>query len=231
MGDGKTGFDKDMGDGHEPQEEIGPEPGASAEQTELDPGDFGDGIDRSHARFSDELDDAIQPRPEVWVINPNDGLPSAVDDVGTAAAPPFTYENVVCIEDDREVKVFLGDDPRHWPSSEATTDKHGLMYVSDDGKKIRVVPVRRQCEHYQRMVTRAEDNPDVQIIYRHCTARRSVGGAFMSLRDTSVLACTMRSPRDLPSEKKYLDDPEKERLRSKRHLEMAPFPLAGAERK
>lgn len=233
MGEDKSGFDEDMGDGHEPQEESGPGPGASPGETEMELGSQEGGVDLSHARFSDELDDSVQLRRDVWITNPADGLPSPVDEVGidAAIAPALTEENLVCMEDTR---MWLSADERSWPETEVSLhySRLGTPFhaVKNGDELITVRPMRVRCVHYHRMITRSEDNPDIQIIYRHCTVRRSVGGAFMSLRDTTVLACTLRSPRDHLSEKKFIDDPERERLRSKRHLVMVPLPLAGAKR-
>lgn len=242
MGEDKSGFDEDMGDGHEPQEESGPGPGASPGETEMELGSQEGGVDLSHARFSDELDDSVQLRRDVWITNPADGLPSPVDEVGidAAIAPALTEENLVCMEDTR---MWVDSEGRVYPEEKVRFHTYldssnydpprevGAGHKADtpDGPVV-VRPVRVHCQHYHRMITRSEDNPDIQIIYRHCTVRRSVGGAFMSLRDTTVLACTLRSPRDHLSEKKFIDDPERERLRSKRHLVMVPLPLAGAKR-
>jgi hypothetical protein len=98
---------------------------------------------------------------------------------------------------------------------------------------IPVRPVRERCRHYGRMVMANDDipgptEPGHQIIFRNCSARRSVGGAYMTVSNEAVYACDYRDPPDRPSCEKYLDSRDRERLASKRHLEMVPlFGLLG----
>jgi len=74
---------------------------------------------------------------------------------------------------------------------------------------IPVRPLRPVCEHYKRQLFNNDDQPDPnkpghRILFRNCTARRSVGGAFLSLRDQAVYACEHRTPAD-PTSTALLD--------------------------
>lgn len=60
---------------------------------------------------------------------------------------------------------------------------------------VTVEPLRPPCKHYARQLTDFED-PDAKMIMRLCTVRRTDEGEFVSLRDTVVYACELRSPRD-----------------------------------
>jgi len=66
-----------------------------------------------------------------------------------------------------------------------------------------VRPRREACSHYRRQVLANDDVEDGQpgrrLIFRNCMMRRSVGGAFMSLRDEAVFACDYRDPPTLAS--------------------------------
>lgn len=62
-----------------------------------------------------------------------------------------------------------------------------------------VRPIREACVNYKRQMLANDDQPDTKapghkLIFRNCTARRSVGGAYMSIRDEAVYACDYRSP-------------------------------------
>jgi len=64
-----------------------------------------------------------------------------------------------------------------------------------------VRPKRERCSHYCRQVFSNDSQPDPardghQIVFRVCKARRSNGGAFMSLSNEAVYACDFRDPPD-----------------------------------
>lgn len=64
-----------------------------------------------------------------------------------------------------------------------------------------VRPVRIRCKNLMRLRTLAddvdnEDGTPVYPMHSYCTARRTVGGAFYSLMDQSVIACEFRDPLD-----------------------------------
>lgn len=64
-----------------------------------------------------------------------------------------------------------------------------------------VRPRRERCEHYCRQVFSNDSQPDPaleghQIVFRVCKARRSNGGAYMSLGNEGIYACDFRKPHD-----------------------------------
>lgn len=84
-----------------------------------------------------------------------------------------------------------------------------------------VRPKRERCEHYCRQVFSNDSQPDPaleghQIVFRFCKARRSNGGAFMSLSNEAVYACDVRKPpddfstslQDKKDRKKLVDRPD-----------------------
>jgi hypothetical protein len=98
-----------------------------------------------------------------------------------------------------------------------------------------VRPRRERCYHYKRQVFVNDDvpnpaDPGHKIIFRNCGARRSVGGALMSLRDEGIYACDYRSPPDPATSERYLDGPDRAHMRSNAHLKHLPlFNLTGEE--
>jgi hypothetical protein len=109
----------------------------------------------------------------------------------------------------------------------------GVLFVRDgDGENVVPVrPRRERCKHFLRQVMANDDAPNPKefghfLRFYNCGARKSVGGALMTLRDEAVYACDYREPQDPTTTKKYLDDFDKDRLDSKRHLELiVPFNL------
>lgn len=97
--------------------------------------------------------------------------------------------------------------------------KLALAGVREDGLELYmpVRPVRPRCRHYKRQCW-ADDSfaPSGefmgQYVARNCMARRTVGGAFLSLRDEAIYACEYRDPPDERSVEKYLDGPDRRRL-------------------
>lgn len=106
-----------------------------------------------------------------------------------------------------------------------------LAKVDDDKRAeafVPVRPVRERCRHYVRQSMNNDDVPDEgafghRIVFRNCSARRSVGGAFMSLRDCAVYACDLRYPPDPRSTERFLDAPDRKRLVSQAHLVRVPL--------
>lgn len=91
------------------------------------------------------------------------------------------------------------------------------MAVFDSTPFMGVRPARERCAFYKRQVFSNDDQPDPRslghhIVFRNCTARRSVGGAFMSLRDEAMHACDYRDPPEPKSVEKHLDAKDRERL-------------------
>lgn len=92
----------------------------------------------------------------------------------------------------------------------AVSERWGVMLVgtADDPTAGHVwTPVRykrERCEHLRQQVFSNDDIPDPaafghQIVFRLCAARRSNGGAFMSLNNEAIYSCDFRTPFDVPS--------------------------------
>ena len=105
--------------------------------------------------------------------------------------------------------------------------RFGAQYVRVGNRIVVVRPRRERCENYARQMFANDDVPDKSaighsIIFRNCTRRRSVGGAFMSLRDEAVYACDYRDP-PAPESARILDAADANIL--KRSAERTLVPL------
>jgi hypothetical protein len=254
---------EDDSEGTEPLEEVGPaDCEAKPTMTEKRVGEMSNqGVAESEHRSDDEVAEQFPIEMIPMVPHPVDGIPVPADERhGIAKAPPFTYEHVVCVEDDRKfVEVFreevdlyvkrygaidsrLEKDLRHrsrfedngtealrvgsTPDGVLTRFGHRVMTAGPFYRLVR--PVRERCIHYKRQVFSNDEVTDEKayghkIVFRNCTFRRSVGGAFMSLRDEAVYACDYRWPRDEASIEKHIDEPDRMRLRSRAHLHLLPL--------
>jgi hypothetical protein len=108
------------------------------------------------------------------------------------------------------------------------TKRYGQLYVETEGAHVPVRPIRPQCAHYTRQVFSNDSIPDPNdaghlIIFRNCSARRSIGGAYLSLRDEAMYACSLRLPPHQDSLDKYLDGPDTAKLR--RAVPLGRLPL------
>jgi len=103
----------------------------------------------------------------------------------------------------------------------------GQTMVQVTGGWLPVKPVRERCKYYKRQVFLNEDVSPGEFgamqILRNCTMRRSLGGAFLSLRDEAVVACDYRDPPCLESVKKILDDKDQYRLDNADKVEQVPL--------
>lgn len=100
---------------------------------------------------------------------------------------------------------------RKYLLSEVYRDEIGVWYVK--GTRERVYPKREPCKHYVRQVTQLDLNPKSKVHFRLCAARRTTEGAFMTVRDIAMWACSMREPRDLASEEKYIDSFDEQKMK------------------
>ena len=109
-----------------------------------------------------------------------------------------------------------------------------LVGVVDSGLWVPVRPRRERCKHYRRQVFSNDEIPDPrafghQIVFRNCLARRSNGGAFLSLRDEGIYACDYREPQDAPSIARQ-DAIDTKKLRDRPHQIRLPlFGMSGEE--
>jgi hypothetical protein len=91
-----------------------------------------------------------------------------------------------------------------------------------------VRPIRPKCAHYKRQCFNNDEQPDPaepghRINFTHCIERRSIGGAFMSLRDQAIYACDHRDPPDEASRALHLDAFDEKRLREQGHKTKIPL--------
>lgn len=109
--------------------------------------------------------------------------------------------------------------------------RFGVLVAERDGETLAVRMKRERCKHFKRQVMANDDVPSPKepghlLRFYNCTIRKSVGGAFMTLRDEAVYACDYRSPGDPSTVEKYLDSFDRRRLNGKLHLELIrPFNL------
>lgn len=110
--------------------------------------------------------------------------------------------------------------------------RFGVDYVKlDNGYVLPVRMKRERCKFLRRQIMANDDIADPTqlghfIRFTNCTIRRSVGGAFMSLRDEAMYACEYRDPVDAETAERHIERFDRERLGSKRHLELyQPFNL------
>lgn len=107
--------------------------------------------------------------------------------------------------------------------------RFGVRYVRTgvDGKIVVVRPKREACEHYRRQLFANDEvldpeAPGGKVLFRNCMKRRSIGGAFMSLRDEAVFACEYREPRS-PEHDKKLDTLDEKILKKSDERTMVPL--------
>lgn len=111
--------------------------------------------------------------------------------------------------------------------------RHGVLLVdrhseTPDAHLVPVRPKRERCRYYQRQVMPNvyERRPSIgkghSDVMRNCTMRRSIGGAFLSLRGEGVYACDYREPPDAETVKRYLDETDAVRIEHGEDPEMIP---------
>jgi hypothetical protein len=177
------------------------------------------GLDRH--KVSDSIYQQMQEERFDFGIAP-DGLPRPIVKSGLPLAPVLDAKTFVCMADtsefvvrDRWGEVLLRFTPDQVERTEGGAYRvlrssvvKLLPSLSDrgadtgnDDKYLKVEPLRPQCRHYARQMTDFADNPGARFVERVCTARRDSGGEFLSLRDSCMYACELRTPRHSVSEK------------------------------
>jgi len=146
-----------------------------------------------------ELEEGFQPT-QIQKVLAEDGLPTQVaPDAGKSDIPPLSPETLVCMGDYSTfvIRDEAGRIKDRYVPEEVECGIDGV-WRNRDGTDVQ--PIRQPCQHYVRQMTQLPENPDNQLILRLCSARRTTEGAFMSVSNLAMWACTMRSPRDLGSE-------------------------------
>ena len=115
---------------------------------------------------------------------------------------------------------------------EEVEERWGHHFIKDDEGWRPVRPRRERCKHYFRQVFSNDSQKDPalpmhQIVFRLCKARRSNGGAYMSLSNEAVYVCDVREPFDVPTSR-LQDRKDKKKLVDRPDLLKLPlFNLAG----
>jgi hypothetical protein len=155
----------------------------------------------------------------------DDGLPKPiVDDVlSDAHAPPFLpAENQCCaaILDTFVLRDEWGEIVARWAPDKVRRMPDGRYRARHDDAELpeteperaeaaidrgsmftEVEPIRPQCKHLLLQLRPPEPSASHILkfgsLQRYCTVRRTVAGAFLSLSDEAMRACSMREPFDL----------------------------------
>lgn len=128
---------------------------------------------------------------------------------------------------------------RHFEPDEVV-ERWGKQFVEEPWEKgarfVPVRPVRERCRFYKRQHFANDDQPIPELpghhaFFRNCThpARRSIGGASLSLRNEAIYGCDYREPYDDKSIR-FIDEADARTLESRPHLTRLPlFGLPGDE--
>lgn len=179
-------------------------------------------------------------------MNPADNLPqvTSVASMEDTRAPGLDPDTFVCMVDESQWVVnhslpdvwFVLDaseldhvtvHPRTGERSIAVkhlNQEHAnmcwrLFEVYAKLETLQVTPIRQQCVHYKRVMTDFEGQAEITSVERSCSAQRTEGGEYVSLRDTRVYACEHRAPRDFVSEKRLREFDARRIAESKRSEE------------
>lgn len=160
--------------------------------------------------------------PQIQRVIDDDGMPTPVINEANedAHAPAFLpEENQVCaaiwsefVMRDYEwgeiIARFAPEKVTRTPNGKFRADLKDASWTHDkirdfapiEHDTVEVEPIRRQCEHYLLQLRPPPPSMAHILKYgelnRYCTARRSVAGAFLSLKDDAMRACSLRSPPD-----------------------------------
>lgn len=159
----------------------------------------------------DDFNDAYSPGT-ILKVTASDGLPTQVVPETDSDIPVLSTKTLICMGD---FSQFFGT----WEGGhhlrfepDAVEQLFDGRYVLKDNPAKVVVPKRQPCAHYARQVTQLEANPQAREHVRLCTARRTTTGAFMTVANVAMWACTMREPRDFESERECIDAFDKQKM-------------------
>jgi len=199
----------------------GEQDGVDPEETVIE--ESGDAEDDFHP--FDEFHEDYKPTRLQKVLG-EDGLPTQNAEVIDSDIPPLSPETLICMGDLSEFVVrskshhgviayrFTPDEVEQAPDGEYLVKEGVTKPVPEIFANSRdqvlmagsvAEPIRPPCKHYVRQLGQGGDNPNMRVVYRLCAARRTTEGAFMTVGNTGVWACTMREPRHLDSEHRYLN--------------------------
>jgi hypothetical protein len=153
----------------------------------------------------EEISESYQPQPIKKVMV--DGLPTQVAMGEGSHIPALSTESLVCLEDTRKfVRRYqtTGQISETYEPDQVVQMPNGgwILRAPEGSPWVWVEPIRPRCSHYVEQLTQFELNPENSVLLRLCSGRRTIGGAFMSVSDLAMWACSMRTPRDLISEER-----------------------------
>lgn len=165
-------------------------------------------------------------QPPLEVERHADGIPGVRPPVDMPYAPPLSPNNLVCLADRSAfvirrpnwgtvVATFQPDEVKRSENGRYYVDvldavERGapwgvLLRVVDWGSgRVPVEPIRPQCKFLARQMVDMADVTDHVLVERLCTARRDEQSFFLSVRDSQIHACELRSPPS-PKEAERLD--------------------------
>lgn len=234
-------------------DEVGPVHGVRSEETLVPATDSGEGETEFHP--FDEIKDAFQLERPVMVIG-LDGIPSEADRTTESDIPALSTKSLVCMGDfssfvlrrysTRDIIATVPTEKvERGPSGAWRTRISNLTFVSEsaaagydetfylrwralEGEDWQEVePIRPPCQDYVRQEAPFQHNGAHSAFLRLCSARRTTEGAFMSVADSGMFACSMRSPRDLESERR-LDDFDQKKIAQGRERVFLPIARSDA---
>ena len=206
------------------------------------------GLDRG--RVDDAVYEPFNPGPIPWKRG-EDGLPSPNLPTALPTVAPLHLKTFVCMADRSEYvrrDERWGDIVERFQPGDVARSEAGSYYAECDKKqgltliehvkrffgwrileRVEVEPIRPQCKFLARQMVDFQDAPENQLIERLCTARRDENSFFLSVSNSQVHACEMRSPPD-PVSAARLDrfDDAKLRLGKERYERDGAFDVDAA---
>lgn len=178
---------------------------ATSEDTQLNASAETQDISGDEFSPFDEVADEFKPSSIKKITGP-DGLPTNSHQTKDSDIPPLSPETLVCMEDMSKfvVRDEYGTIKTEYENVDVLRKPNGGYFLKEHPDTV-VEPIRPRCAHYIRQMAMFDHNPDGKVHLRLCAARRTTEGTFMTVRDSAMWACSMRSPRDLITEEKFLD--------------------------
>jgi len=154
-------------------------------------------------------------------ISPEDGLPMPVTTPWEAhLVPGLSPDTLICMEDSIRfvlrdaagavVAEFPPEEVRRGSDGRVTVDRVAALEklrkktvrsllrfavtALREGSEVEVEPLRKQCRYYARQMVDFPGASDNQMVLRMCTAKRTEGGEFESVREALIFACELRDP-------------------------------------
>lgn len=150
-------------------------------------------------KIADQFYQAFPNLPTVYGNDPKDGMPRAtsLNTLHDSEVPDLDPTRFVCGGDTSTfvVRNEWGEVLSRYPADAVERTPNGRYRAKDEKLGvIEVQPIRPQCAHYARQLIPWPEDQARKFTARLCTARRTDEGEFLSVNDTQVYACELRSP-------------------------------------